>query len=228
MDDDRTLTDREVQLSVGVNAADPLRLGEQLDELAAAGISTLHFDVFDGRYAGPLGGGAQLVAAVADRFACDVHLMVQEPERHVDDFIAAGAWGITFHPEATSQPHRLLRRLSEARIVRGVALSPSQPLAVVEPLLDELELVLVLGIDPGRRDTMRARTAERVRAVRELTHATDVLVSVDGGVNDKTLAVVSSLRCDLVVAGSAVFADAAGPAAAATRLLTCLRDGARR
>jgi len=215
-----------MRLSVGINAADPLRLGEQLDELACAGIDTLHLDVFDGRYAGPLSGGSAVVGAVAGRFACDVHLMVDNPEDHIDAYVEAGAWAITFHPETTRQPHRLLRHLSTAGVVRGIALSPSLPVAAIEPLLNELDLILVLGIDPGRRDAMSSSTAERVREVIRRCQGSGVLVSVDGGVNTNTAALVGAWGCDLVVAGTAVFA-ADGAGAGAQRMLEQLRAASR-
>jgi ribulose-phosphate 3-epimerase len=123
------------------------------------------------------------------------------------------------HPETTAQPHRLLRALADADVVRGVALTPSQSLAILEPLLDEVELVLVLGVDPGRRDPMAPSTAARVAAVREMTAAAGTLVGIDGGVTDASLDLVAALDCDLVVAGSAVFAGPGGPGTTARRFL---------
>jgi ribulose-phosphate 3-epimerase len=210
------------RLSVGLNAADPLRLGRQLDELAGAGVELVHIDVMDGRFAGPLTGGAALAAAAAERFAVDVHLMVEDPERHVEAFLEAGVFALTFHVESTPHPHRLLRRLDGTGVLRGVALNPGTPVEALAPLVEEIELALVLGIDPGRRDVLRPATAERVRRVRELTLDADVLMSVDGGIAVDGLGQIAALGCDLVVAGSAVFA-AGTPGATAAQMQRVLR-----
>jgi ribulose-phosphate 3-epimerase len=112
--------------------------------------------------------------------------------------------------------------MSETEVVRGVGLTPSQPLTVLEPLLGELELVLVLGIDPGRRDPMARHTGERVEAVRRMARGVDMRLAVDGGVNDTTLDAVAAMGCDVVVAGSAVFGGAGGPGATAARYVARL------
>lgn len=213
---------RRPRLSVGIAKADPLALGTQLDRLGEAGVDVLHLDVLDGRFAGPLAGGPALVEALPSRFVSDVHLMVDDPERHAEDFAAAGADAITIHPEATPHPHRILRRLGRLGVARGVALSPGTPLDVLAPLLDEVELVLVLTVNAGGAgETFHPGAAARLPAVRELARDSGALVSIDGGITLETLPAIAAAEPDLVVAGSAIFADG-DPAAGARAFLQVL------
>jgi ribulose-phosphate 3-epimerase len=214
------------QLSVGLARADPLAIGTQLEELIQAGVRVVHFDIMDGRFAGPLSGGAGLVGALPGGLAADVHLMVEDPERHVEPFIAAGAEAITFHPEATPHPHRLLRRLGREGVVRGLALSPSTPLTTLEPLLGEIELVLVLAVNPGATgEALHGPSARRVHQVRELVGHGGPRIAIDGGITDDNLPEIAALGPDLVVAGSAVFAGTS-PGRTATRMLSVLQASA--
>lgn len=199
-------------LSVGINAADPLRVGEQIDTLRAAGVSWLHVDVMDGCFCPPIAGSAALVGALPDGFTRDVHLMVDDPLAQVDAFVAAGADALTFHIEATRHPHRVLQSLAGRGVKRGVALNPGTPVTVVEPLLDELELLLILAVNPGwPGQCLLPSTAARLAQARSLVGERDVLIGVDGGVTQENVSAVAA-RADVVVAGSAAFAgdDLAG------------------
>jgi ribulose-phosphate 3-epimerase len=193
-------------LSVGVLSADLLRLGEELETVSRAGIELLHFDVMDGVFCPGLTAGAGLVRAVPSTFVKDVHLMVNDPLENVHSYVEAGASIITFHPEATRHPHRVLQSLRNTGVVRGIALNPGTPVESIEPLLDELELVLVLAVNPGWSGQQFASSTERkVRACRDLG-GPDLLVAVDGGITGSNIAEVAMLRADIVVSGSAVFA----------------------
>jgi len=194
------------QLSVGVLTADLLQLGNELALLERAGIPFVHVDVMDGRFCPQLTVGPSFVRAIPDRFVKDVHLMVDEPLGKVEDFIAAGAELVTFHTEAEAHPHRVLQSLSGRGIIRGVALNPGTPLSVVEPLLDELELLLVLAVNPGwSGQTFLPSTERRMEEARELIGHRQIALAVDGGVTRSNVAHVASLGPDLVVTGSAVF-----------------------
>jgi ribulose-phosphate 3-epimerase len=218
-DIDPRLAAPHCQLSVGITKANPLQLGAQLDQLAAAGAEVLHVDVMDGHFADPLTGGPDLVRALPEHFATDVHLMVDNPERQAEKFAQAGATAITFHPEATAHPHRLLRRLGRLGMTRGIALSPGTPIHVLEPLIGELEMVLVLAVNPGGGgETFHPNAYERLRRVRQLTQDTGVLVSIDGSITMNILPAVMTAEPDLIVAGSAVFSED-DPAAATRGLL---------
>lgn len=194
-------------LSVGVTAADPLRLGEQIELLAEAGVQFLHVDVMDGRFCPQLTVGPGLVAALPDGFTVDVHLMVEDPLAHVESFLAAGAGVLTFHLEATRHPHRVLQSLAGSGVTRGVAVNPGTPVAALEPLLDELELLLVLAVNPGwSGQSFIPATAGRLAAARDLIGAREIMLGVDGGVTRDNVDYVASLGADVIVAGSAVFA----------------------
>jgi ribulose-phosphate 3-epimerase len=205
-----------VELSVGALSADVLRLGEDVRRLEDAGVQALHFDVMDGRFCPDFTVGTWLVAAIHTSLVKDVHLMVADPENWVESSVAAGAGIVTVHLEAGTHVHRALELVSEsaqrqglAQPMRGLGLCPGTAVADVEPFLDVVDIVYVLGINPGWRQPMLASTADRVRAVRDLTSAGDrpIQVAVDGGVSLANFADVVSLGPDLVVSGSAVFAD---------------------
>ena len=194
-------------LSVGVTAADPLRLGEQIELLREAGVRFLHVDVMDGHFGPQLMAGPGLVAALPDGFTVDVHLMVENPLAHVESFVAAGAGVLTFHLEATRHPHRVLQSLASSGVTRGVAINPGTPVAALEPLLDDLELVLVLAVNPGwSGQSFIPATAGRLAAARKLIGDRKILLGVDGGVTRDNIDYVVSLGVDVIVAGSAVFA----------------------
>lgn len=193
-------------LSVGVLTADLLRLGDELALLEGAGVSLVHVDVMDGCFCPQLTVGPAFVRAIPDRFVKDVHLMVDEPLGKIEDFIAAGAELVTFHVEATVHPHRVLQSLGGRGVVRGVALNPGTPLSAVEPLLDELELLLVLAVNPGwPGQAFAPSTGLRLAEARELIGGRRIALAVDGGVTQENVAQVASLGPDLIVAGSAVF-----------------------
>jgi len=220
----RELIERGPGLSVGVLTADLLRLGEELEALDEAGIELAHVDVMDGVFCPQLTAGAPLVKALPERFVKDVHLMVVEPLDKLDAFVDAGAGILTFQLEATRHPHRVLQALAGAGVVRGVALNPGTPVAAVEPLLDELELVLVLAVNPGFGGQRFIRSTEhRVAQARALVAGREIVVAVDGGITKANAERVASLGVDLIVTGSAVY-DGVAPAENARALLQAVRQ----
>jgi ribulose-phosphate 3-epimerase len=208
----------EPTLSAGVLTADLLDLGRELERLEEAGVDLVHVDVMDGVFCPGITVGAPFVKAIPDSFVCDVHLMIEEPLEKVDAFVGAGASILTFHVEATRHPHRVLQALAPTGVVRGVAVNPGTPLAAVEPLLDELELLLLLAVNPGwPGQQFLETTGDRLLAARRLIGERAVAVGVDGGITRANAARVASLGPDVVVAGSAVFDG--GDATANARLL---------
>jgi ribulose-phosphate 3-epimerase len=194
-------------LSVGIHAADLLRIGEELSELERAGVRMIHLDVMDGVFCPQMTFGPLVVQAVGDGFVKDVHLMIEDPLPKLGAFVDAGASMITFHVESTCHPHRALRSLANSGVLRGVALNPGTPLGVLEPLVDELEIVLLLAIDPGwGGQSFAPATGERLASVRRILGERAVLVGVDGAITKANVGYVASLRPDVIVSGSAVFA----------------------
>jgi ribulose-phosphate 3-epimerase len=214
------------ELSVGLLTADLARLDDEVSRVRQAGVRLLHFDVIDGHYARGLTFGAPVVAAVADEGAVkDVHLMVRDPLAELDAYLDAGAGIVTFHAEAAAHPHRVLQELAGTGVVRGVALSPSVSVSAIEPLLGELDYVLVLAINPGfGGQRFSPATGARVVAVRELAEraGVSVAVGVDGGVKADNAPAVAAIAPDVVVAGSVVFdgGDAGANAAALMDLIS--------
>jgi len=200
----RELIDNGPSLSVGMLTADLLRLGDELTALDEAGVKAVHVDAMDGVFCPQSTFGPTLVKALPDRFIKDVHLMIDEPLSKVSAYVDAGADILTFHVESTRHPHRVLQSLLGAGVVRGVAINPGTPVVAVQPLLDEL--IMVLGINPGWGGQSFIPSSEaRIAEVRALVEGRTIAVAVDGGITKANIQRVASLGADLIVAGSAVY-----------------------
>jgi len=211
------------QLSVGMLTADWLQLGAGLKILEAASVQLLHFDVMDGVFCPMLTMGSPVVAGCRTTLYKDVHLMIDEPLAKLESYVAAGADIVTVHAESCRHPHRVLQALGgmtntndPARgLVRGVALNPGTPLEVLQPLLDELELVTLLAVNPGwGGQKFIHATVGRLAQLKAMLAKSGcaALVAVDGGITRNNIAEVLALGPDIVVTGSAVF-DGKDPAA---------------
>lgn len=219
----RELIDKGPSLSVGMLTADLLRLGDELTALDEAGVNAVHVDVMDGVFCPQATFGPPLVSAPPDRFIKDVHLMVDEPLEKVRAYIDAGADILTFHVESTRHPHRVLQSLRGTGVVRGVALNPGTPVTAVQPLLDELEFILVLSVNPGWGGQSFMPSSEaRIAEVRALVERRTIVIAVDGGVTKANVQHVASLGVDVIVAGSAVY-DGEAPAQNARAMLESIR-----
>ncbi len=215
----RELINRAPSLSVGVLTADLLRLGQELEALDAAGIRLAHVDVMDGVFCPQATVGPPLVRALPERLVKDVHLMIDEPLDKVHAYLEAGAGILTIHQESTRHPHRVLQSLAGTGVLRGVALNPGTPISTVEPLLDELELVLVLAANPGWvGQSFIPSTERRLAEARALIADREIVLAVDGGITKANIARVASLGVDLIVTGSAVY-DGFAPAENARSML---------
>jgi ribulose-phosphate 3-epimerase len=203
-------------LSVGILTANLGTLDQEHALLERTGVTLVHTDVMDGVFCPMFTVGPPFVAAQRTRLVKDVHLMIRDPLERVAAFVAAGADMITFHVESAPNPHRVLQALGDAEnlndpargIVRGVAVSPGTPLEVLEPLIDDLEYILVLAINPGWGDQrFLPGTARRLERVRSMVAAArrPILVGVDGGITKANVATVAALGPDVIVSGSAIF-----------------------
>ncbi|MFO7692236.1 MAG: ribulose-phosphate 3-epimerase [Vicinamibacterales bacterium] len=203
-------------LSVGLVSADLMALGADVARLEEAGTRLAHFDVMDGGYVPMLTVGPPFIKAVKTAMLKDVHLMVREPLASVGDYVAAGADLITVHPDACAHPHRVLQVLgsmthrdcADRTIARGIALNPGTPVDVLDPLLEDLEMVVLVAINPGwGGQAFIPATLGRIEAVRRKIAAAgrDILIAVDGGVTRRNVGQLAGRGVDVVVTGSAVF-----------------------
>ncbi|HEY3947318.1 MAG TPA: ribulose-phosphate 3-epimerase [Solirubrobacteraceae bacterium] len=212
-------------LSVGILSADLLRLGDELGALDEAGVELVHVDVMDGVFCPHTTVGPPVVNALPNRFVKDVHLMVDEPLQKVHAYVEAGAGILVFHVESTRHPHRVLQSLGGKGLVRGVALNPGTPVETITPLLDELELVLLLGVNPGWGGQSFIRSTEgRVGELRTLVDGREIAIGVDGGITKSNAEQIASLGVDILVTGSAIY-DGAEPANNAREMLESISRG---
>jgi ribulose-phosphate 3-epimerase len=226
------------RLSVGMLTADLLELGREMRVLEASGVEVVHIDVMDGVFCPQITVGPPVVKALRTPLLKDVHLMIDDPLPKVDAFVAAGADMITFHLEGARQPHRVLQALAAATnandpgrgIVRGVGLNPSTPVDALEPLLDELDYVLIVAINPGwGGQSFLPSTERRIDQARRLIASSGrpVLLGVDGGVTRTNIDRVAALGTDIIVSGSAIF-DGGDVTANAAAMLAAVRTARER
>jgi ribulose-phosphate 3-epimerase len=202
-------------------AADFARLGEQVGAVLAAGARTIHVDVMDGHFVPALSMGPAVVSALRDQVHdaggyLDVHLMVERPERHVADFAAAGADGITVHVEATPHGNYALAAVRDAGCRPGIALCPSTPVQAVSELLGDFDLVLCMTVNPGwGGQRFLPRSLAKIERLRALVGPGPAL-EVDGGIDAQTAGPCAAAGAGVFVAGSAIFGaqDPAGAYAA--------------
>ena len=224
-------------VSVGMLTADLMSLGSELKLMESAGVKILHVDVMDGCFCPMMTVGPGLVKAMRTSLLKDIHLLIDDPLSKVESYVCAGADMITVQAESCRHIHRVLQKLGEMTnandsnrgILRGIALNPGTPLEVVTPLINELEMIFLLAVNPGwSGQKFIPATQDRLRQLRQMIADAnkDVLVGVDGGVTRNNIVDVARMDVDIIVTGSAVF-DGKTPLENAKFMISAIRDAAK-
>jgi len=219
---------RHIQIAPSVLSADFARLGEQVREAEGAGADVIHIDVMDGHFVPNITVGPLVVRALrrVTRLPLHVHLMIEKPERYIDEFARSGADLIVVHVETCPHLHRTLGQIRQTGAQPGVTLNPATPLVLLDEVIDQVELVLVMSVNPGfGGQQLIPASLQRISRLRRTVEERGLRcrIEVDGGINVDTVAAVVGAGADVLVVGSAIFDDPEGVGAAMRRLRRALQ-----
>lgn len=201
---------KPVRISPSILAADFARLGEEIAAIDKAGADLIHIDIMDGHFVPNISFGPAITKSIRGytNKPFDVHLMISPVDLYIADFVDAGADIITVHQEAGAHLHRTLQLIKSHGVKAGVSLNPSTPASSLEPVMDMVDLILVMSVNPGfGGQNFIASQLDKIRILRSMIDASgrDIDLEVDGGVNAETAPLVIEAGADMLVAGSAAF-----------------------
>ena len=199
-----------VKIAPSILSADFTRLGEEVKSVEQAGADYIHVDVMDGHFVPNITIGPIIVEAVrrVTELPLDVHLMISNPDYFIEDFVRAGADIITIHTEAVKHLHRSIQHIRKAGARPGASLNPATPLQVIEYILDDLDMVVIMTVNPGfGGQEFISEVIPKIERLKEMIdkRGLNIEIEVDGGINPDNISLVSSAGANVFVAGSAVF-----------------------
>ena len=223
-------------ISAGILTADLMFLHQELSLLNQTGIKIIHFDVMDGCFVPKMTVGPPFIKSIKTNFLKDVHLMIQDPLEKVDDYIKAGADLITVHIESSKNIHLVLKKLatmrkhnSQRHFIRGIALNPDTPVEALEPVLDDVEMIVALAVNPRvKQMSFFKDIGSKCARIKDMISASPrkILLCIDGGIKKENIAEIAKIGADLVVSGSAIF-DGQAVKENAKFMLNSLKSGSK-
>lgn len=197
-----------IKISPSILSADFAKLGEQIERLNTSDVEMVHIDVMDGKFVPNITFGAPVMKSIRSytKKIFDVHLMIEEPSRYVEDFVKAGADIITVHYEADRHIDRTINYIKSFGVKAGVALNPGTPVSVLKNIINSVDMVLIMTVNPGFGGQKYIDyCSEKVKEVKALSENKDLMIQVDGGIDASNIKCVVECGANVIVAGSAVF-----------------------